>query len=223
MLMDADITIAYKCSSCGSFKFFNVSLFELLSKKDCIFNCHCEKSGIRFKKTHGESYKMVIPCIGCGLQHTFEVTHKELLSGRIRDFTCPVTSVKQCFMGKDAVVRKKVDNLEKELDRLIDAFGYDNYFINTQVMFDLLNKIHDIAERGNLYCECGNNDIELVLLADRIYLNCKRCFASRTIFATSNEHLKNISSEQEIQLTGKLSYYKQQEDATGSGSYARKT
>jgi len=223
MLLDADITIAYKCSSCGSFEFFNVSLFELFKKKDFNFNCHCGRSSICMKKGHGESYIMVIPCIGCGLQHSFEVKRKDLLLGRTCDFTCPITYVKQCFMGKDSVVRKKVDNLEKELDRLIDAFGYDNYFINTRVMLDSLNKIHDIAERGNLYCECGNNDIELALLSDRIHLKCKKCFASRTILATSNEHLKSIFAEQEILLKGKLSCYKSQENATGSDSYARKT
>jgi len=223
MLVDADITIAYKCSSCGSFEFFNVSLFKLFSKKDFNFACRCGKSGIRIKKGYDGSYSMLIPCIGCGLQHSFEVRRKEILCNRISEFICPVTNVKQCFMGKDAAVRKKVDNLEKELDQLIDTFGYDNYFVNTQVMFDLLNKVHDIAEQGNLYCECGNDDIELVLFSDRIYLKCKKCFAGRSILATSNEHLKNIFAEQEILLTGKLPYYKRQEDATGSDSYARKT
>jgi hypothetical protein len=76
-----------------------------------------------------------------------------------------------CFIGADEEVRKRIDSLEKKFDELIDLFGYDKYFLNTQVMLDALNKIHDIAESGNLYCECGSNEVELLLYEDKINLN----------------------------------------------------
>ena len=50
-------------------------------------------------------------------------------------------------------------------------------------MLDSLNLIHDIAERGNLFCECGNDDIELLLLSDRIYLRCNLCPGNKIIYA----------------------------------------
>lgn len=104
------------------------------------------------------------------------------------------------FIGNDEDVRKKIDSLEREFDELINTLGYDNYFVNTQVMFDSLNIIHDIAEKGNLFCECGNNDIELLLLSDKIYLRCKRCPANKIIYASSNEHLKNNLQTKQILL-----------------------
>jgi hypothetical protein len=109
-----------------------------------------------------------------------------------------------CFIGRDHEVRARVDSLENELDELISMFGYDNYFKNTRVMFDTLNIIHDIAEQENLYCECGNHDIELILLPDVIQLKCKDCFRLETLKAATNEDLKNITQASKICLTGKL-------------------
>ena len=80
-------------------------------------------------------------------------------------------------------------------------FGYDSYFSNTQVMFDSLNIIHDIAAQGNLFCECGNDDIELLLFSDKIYLRCNKCPANKIIYASTNEHLReNLKLEQILLL-----------------------
>ena len=116
------------------------------------------------------------------------------------------TGIQQCFIGKDYIVRRKIDNIEKELDELIDMFGYDSYFKNTRVMFDSLNRVHDIAEQGNLYCECGNEDIELRLLSDKIHLKCNKCHGSISILASTNEDLKKIQTIQSIMLSEFHSY-----------------
>lgn len=207
MLVDASMTIAYKCSSCGSFEFFNVSLFMLLYKKECRFTCRCNKSRAAIARDGSRDYKIMIPCIGCGNDHIFILGRREILYKAINIFYCPETGMEQCFIGKDKVVRKKIDNLEKELDELIDTFGYESYFANTRVMFDSLNKIHDIAEQGNLYCECGSNDIELILLSDKIHLKCRECSGNRIIYASSNEDLKEILTRKQILLSGGLVAY----------------
>lgn len=200
MIIDTSTTIAYKCSSCGTFQFINVSLFEMSHKKETCFTCRCNGSSLVIAKESPTSYRIVIPCIGCGTDHIYLLSRKELIGQETNVFNCPKTGMQQCFIGSDWDVRKRIDNLEKEFDELINMFGYDNYFINTQVMFDSLNIIHDIAEKGNLFCECGNNDIELLLLSDKIYLRCKRCPANKIIFASSNEHLKNNLQTKQILL-----------------------
>jgi len=198
MLIDASVTIAYKCNSCGSFEFFNVSLFSLLNKDEIGFDCRCKKSFITIKQKGGKGYLIKTPCIGCGNEHIYLIGKKDMLLKELNVFNCPETGMQQCFLGKDRIVRKKVDSLEKELDELIDMFGYESYFKNTQVMFDSLNKIHDIAEQGNLYCECGSMKIELVPLSDRILLRCGKCNTDKIIHAATNEDLKNILMKQDI-------------------------
>lgn len=190
MIVDASVTIAYKCSSCGTFEFVNITLFELLSGNERVYNCRCNGSKLVINKGNADSYKIVIPCIGCGDSHVYVLDRKDFIKQDISIFHCPNTGIQQCFVGYDKDVRKRVDVLEKEFDELMNMFGYDNYFSNTQVMFDSLNIIHDIAAKGNLFCECGNEDIELLLLSDKIYLRCNKCPASKIIYASTNEHFR---------------------------------
>lgn len=219
MLIDTGVTIAYKCSACGTFEFFDMSLFKFLYKKEYKHTCKCSKSSIVINGEKSGGYKISIPCIGCGNEHIYFLTRRDLLHKDINIFYCPEKGIQQCFIGKDDVVREKIDSFEEELDELIDTFGYDDYFKNTQVMFDTLNRIHDIAEQGNLFCECGNDDIEVMLLPDRIHLKCRKCSGSRMISAASNEDLKDILTKPQVVLLGGYSGY----SSYNTKSFMRKT
>lgn len=201
MLIDTSVTIAYKCTSCGSFEFFNISLFTLLHKNNYSLSCRCKKSWITIKQEGENNFLISIPCIGCGSEHTYLFTKKGILSGDPIAVNCPETGTQICFVGRDEAVRKKVDSLEEELDEMINMYGYESYFDNTQVMFDTLNCIHDIALKGNLQCECGNNEVELVLLSDCILLRCVKCGCSKKIPAATNKDLKDILMKNQILIT----------------------
>lgn len=200
MLIETSPTIAYKCSSCGSYAFFKMSMFELIQKKQCSFVCHCQKTSLQIHEDEFSGYKIIIGCIGCGDEHSYILSRRGLLHNT-NIFSCPKTGMQLCVLGKDSDVREKVDSIEREMDEIIDEFGYESYFKNTQVMLDSLNKVHDIAEQQKLLCECGNNDIELLLLPDRIYLRCKKCMADKSIYASSNEDLRETLLKQQILLT----------------------
>lgn len=201
MIIDTGMTIAYKCSSCGTYEYFSASLFGLMQKKECCLTCRCKRSGITVSEKASLKFNIRMQCIACGNEHSFEVDAKECINRGIVVFYCHQTGIQLCFIGKDIQVRQKIDSLEKELDEMIDTFGYDSYFKNTRVMFDSLNRIHDIAEQGNLICECGSNDVELVLLSDRIQLKCSRCPGTSIVHAASNEDLKDVLRIQQIFLS----------------------
>ncbi len=201
MLIDTNVTIAYKCYSCGTFDFFNTSLFKFLNEKENILTCRCNNSRITIVSDNARKFKLCAPCMGCGSEHTFVISKKDILSKCVNVMYCPETGMQQCFIGKDEDVRKKIDSLERELDEIINLLGYDSYFSNTQVMFDALNKIHDIAEIGNLFCECGSKEIELLMLSDKIQLKCSKCTGSKIINASSNNDLKDLLLKQQIILS----------------------
>ncbi len=207
MLIDTSVTIAYKCTTCGSFEFFNISLFTLLYKKNCNLSCRCKKSCVTIKQEGENSFLISIPCIGCGNEHTYLLSKKNIVKGGPVGFNCPETGMQICFAGRDDAVRKKVDNLEKEFDELMDTYGYESYFSNTQVMFDTLNRIHDIALKGNLYCECGSVNIELVLLSDCILLKCAKCSGNKKIPAALNKDLKEVLTKSQIIVTEEACHY----------------
>jgi len=200
MLIDTCLTIGYKCNCCGTFEFFNLSLFKLFCMKVYKLNCHCKNSGIIIFTENLREFKIKVPCMACGGDHFFLVSRNEILTKPVNVLHCPQTGIEQCFIGNDEEVRKKIDNHEKELDEMINHFGYESYFINTQVMFDALNRIHDIAEKGNLICECGCSEIDMILLSDKIHLKCNKCFGSEMIMAGSNKDLKELLTKQYILL-----------------------
>lgn len=208
MVIETGLTIAYKCSSCGAFEFFDLSVFSLMGGKECRLLCRCGKSGITVYRRNRSGCRIKIPCMACGNDHVYSFRLSRLLIKNISSFTCPEKGIQQCFIGNDEIVRMKIDLLEKEFDELIDMFGYENYFKNTQVMFDSLNRVHDIAEQGNLCCECGSSDIELVLLSDRICLRCGKCGGSKIIHAATNRDLKKILEKRFILLATRDSGYK---------------
>jgi hypothetical protein len=200
MLIDTGVTIAYKCTSCGSFEFFNISLFTIIYKKTCSLSCRCKKSRVTIKQEGESSYLISIPCIGCGDGHNYMLSRRNILLDEPIVFNCPETGMQICFVGRDEAVRKKVDSLEEEFDELMDTYGYESYFQNTQVMFDTLNRIHDIALNKNLYCECGSTDIGLVLLSGCILLRCTKCGSNKIIPAARNNDLKEILTKSRIMI-----------------------
>lgn len=205
MLIDMDITIAYKCFSCGTFDFAKINLFKLFLNGNITSGCKCGKSRLEIEKLSKNEYRLTVPCIGCGSEHKHIISREALLANNIIIYTCQITGIKNCFIGKDDSVRKFIDKFEKELDGIIDGFGYDRCFENTQVMFDTLNKIHDIAEKGNLRCECGSDGIIVSMLRRGITLKCNKCSRTKFIPASTNNDLKKILQRDKIILFARKS------------------
>lgn len=203
MLIDMDITIAYKCFSCGTFDFTDINLFKLFRSRNLVSKCKCKAASFKINGIGRNKFELTVPCIGCGIEHTHVICKDSLISNDINVYSCPVTGIRQCFVGKDEVVREYIDRLEKEMDSMIDGLGYDNYFENTQVMLDTLNKIHDIAEKGHLSCGCGCDKIDVSMLRRGILLRCSLCSRSKFIPAASNTDLKKTLSREKIILIEK--------------------
>ena len=169
MLVNTDVTIAYKCYCCGTYEFHNISAFRLPENgRDIHLKCRCGKYSATVCESGPACYIIYAGCMACGREHVHRISRKDMLGKSLSIFNCPETGIQHCFVGNDHDVRKKIDAIEKELDEMVDMLGYESYFKNTQVAFDSLNKIHDIAEMGNLYCICGSRDIELVLFTEKI-------------------------------------------------------
>lgn len=200
MIIDTNLTITYKCTMCGTFEFFRISLFNLLYKDSLSISCRCKGSKLTILKKNVYKFEIKTPCIACGDVHTYSITKKNVFPSELIAFSCPHTGIQHCFVGQEDKVYKKIDNLERELDEIINMFGYDNYFSNTQVMFDSLNKIHDLAEQKNLVCECGNTDIELLLYPDCVFLNCIKCSGNMIVSALNNEDLNDTLNKTQIVL-----------------------
>ncbi|MDK2798797.1 MAG: hypothetical protein PWP27_334 [Clostridiales bacterium] len=193
-------TIAYKCPVCGSIEFNNISIFDFSGEKEYTVHCSCGKAFVKIITQSRQKCTISIPCIACNHMHAYTVNFKALWTKRIINFKCTKTNIELCFIGDDDIVRQKVDQYEMQMDKLMNDIGYDDYFKNSTVMLDTIDKIHDIAEKGNLFCECGNHDIDLQIFGDRVELICTKCRSYEMIKACTNQDLKHTFKRNSIIL-----------------------
>lgn len=201
MVVNTGFTVAFKCSQCGSYRFFEISYFKLAQKGHKKVKCRCGGAYAVASVTKSGRIALSVPCIGCGEMHEYTASRKEMRNAQVLVCRCKNTGIQHCFVGSDNNVRKRIDILEDELERLMDELGYERYFINSQVMLESINRIHEMAEQGRIYCQCGSNDIEVVLLEDKIYLKCRSCPGKTTICASSNEDLERILMNSAVLLS----------------------
>lgn len=200
MLIDTNLTIAYRCPVCGRFRFNGVSYFSLAAGRINILGSCCGRE-IKTLRVKRDIHEINVPCIGCGENHRVRINARKVLHKGMGIFICENTGIKYCFIGKNGYVNNMVDNYEKELDGIADCLGYDNYFKNSHVMLDTLIKLNEMAEQDNLFCECGSADIEISLFSDRIYLKCRNCPGEKVIYASSNKDLEDILLKKKMLLS----------------------
>lgn len=81
-----------------------------------------------------------------------------------------------------------------EMEELMEEAGFDEYFDNPQVMYELLNGLHEMASQGTLHCACGNPDVQVEVLPDRVELTCPACGRWRSLVAESDQDLDELNN-----------------------------
>ena len=201
MIVNATRVIAYKCPYCGTFVNGEFSLFEILPNKIVVVECTCGEASVKISRPN-KGYMFEIPCIACEGDHQERVQFKELWSNEETYILCPESGFGLCCIGSHDVVRKWVEDYDDNMEMILGQLGFDDYFVNDAVMLEAVDKIHDIAEKGNLYCKCGALDIEMELLYDRIVLFCPKCSAEKVIVAETDEDIEEFLKCEEIVLVG---------------------
>lgn len=201
MVVNTGFVVAFKCTQCGSFKFSDISYFRLRAKGLKKLKCRCGGSFAVAAPAGKNRILITVPCIGCGEMHEYLAGINDLNRAGEMTCRCRNSGIQHCFVGSDELVRSRVDLLENELERLMDELGYERYFTNSQVMFEAVNRLHDLAEQGKLCCRCGSNNIEIVLLEDKIYLKCRSCPGKSTILAANNKDLGKMLNNKAVLLS----------------------
>ncbi len=199
MLINPEITFAFRCPECGKLTFGDVSPFKLIGEGRLLFPCECGKSTVTMEATGKMDFNITVPCIACGDYHVYNIGKKMWLSS-LNILTCPKTDYKICFWGNEKDILKSMEDFDLQLDNVFNGLDFDNYFKNSEVMYEAVNKLHEIAGKGNLYCTCGNHNIDVLLKPDGIELICKSCHAKGFIYAGSIKDLRSIGGLHTIAL-----------------------
>ena len=201
MIVNATRVIAYKCPYCGAFVNGEFSLFELMPNKMVVIECSCGEASVKITRPN-KGYVFEVPCIACEDDHQIRMQFKEIWGNDEMYIVCPENGFGLCAIGGHDAVRRWVEDYDENMEIMLGQLGFEDYFANDAVMLEAVDKIHDIAENGRLYCKCGALNIEMELLYDRIALFCPNCSAEKIIVAETEEDIEEFLRCEEIVLMG---------------------
>jgi hypothetical protein len=108
------------------------------------------------------------------------------------------------FFGENKKVVKAVDEYQRGLEEIIDEIEDYEHFVNSEIMMEYLNILHDLAENNEIYCACGSTDVELRLLSDKIEIQCKSCENILSLPANSHNDLEEFKKVDHIFIEKKI-------------------
>lgn len=198
MIISSSIFLAVRCQACSKLETHELSIFRLQKGKYRKMKCVCSNHEFQIKIDHLNNIYFKIPCSCPEGEHVFQYKLKDILRVKLHFGVCEETREVIFCVGNRNHIEEKVEGINREIDRIMESFGYESYFHNPEIMMESLNRVHALAEEHNLYCDCGSREIDMNLFPDRIELRCLKCNSLSVIYTETQEDLRNIKNTQAI-------------------------
>lgn len=204
MIISTNTSIGIQCSKCGELQFRTLSLFSFSHFTKQNFFCTCGAPLLIITKIDRSNYCIEYPCIYCGEFHYILSKRFNIWGSVLLEMTCPDKSLAVGYIG----TRTKVENSCKDIKKNFLQFAsqlvndeeteveFDNFF----VVYALMEKLCVMAEKDLLGCKCGNNNLAVEILSDRIELICEECKAAGVIYTDNGDIIKTIENMDSIFL-----------------------
>ncbi|AEG16942.1 hypothetical protein G7K71_07535 [Desulfofundulus sp. TPOSR] len=198
MVINTQTTLVMRCPECGRLEHHGISRFALVGARSSL-HIHCSCGALKLSLTsQGNKVNLQVPCVVCGASHTLLVNAHTLWSSGNIELFCQTTGLELGYLGAEDQVHEQA-RLEETLNGL--DFMVDNFFHNQEVMSAVLKHMHNLGKAGRLYCECGNQRIEVDIFPDRLELHCSRCDNLYIVYAETQKDLDAIGRTWKIELT----------------------
>ncbi|MHB1151040.1 MAG: hypothetical protein ACYCWE_00780 [Eubacteriales bacterium] len=193
-----ETTVAYRCPSCGSYIMSLVGIFSLSG--DLIkLKCSCSGSELNVTYTSDGKIRLTVPCIVCPHDHNYVISSNTFFGRELFKLSCAYTGVDVCFIGSKDAVMRAADESEKELMRLLEESGLDDFdrlktedtagsgglFGDAATLYDMSRfLLHELADEDKVVCRCKKGeagDYELALVGDEedsVRFICDKCGSS---------------------------------------------
>lgn len=202
MIVATEAYVVARCPMCGKLEIHSLSIFKFGADQTVEVNCSCGTTKIIMGTRNRKQFWVQVPCVPCENKHLHYFRGKELWANQVITLKCSNSQQILCYIGPKKEIKALAESMKEDLDAVMVELGYDNYFHSPEIMMDVLNCLHDVAEEGFLYCECGNCQIEVDILPDRLELSCNSCGAVSTLYAATQQDLELIRRMDVIELVG---------------------
>ncbi|MGB9886606.1 MAG: hypothetical protein ACPLPT_04525 [Moorellales bacterium] len=203
MIIPAVTYLAVRCPGCGRLQVKPLSLFACYRGGEVAVSCSCRAPLFSYSSDEDRCFRVWLQCILCEGLHPLRISLRELTELTVVSLVCETTGAEVALVGPRERLRRAGKAQERRLRELIRDLGQEEYFANPEVMYRVLQYLHQLALSGNLYCHCGNNDIEVEVFPDRVELHCPECQASGSVMAETRKDLAALRRIREIELVGR--------------------
>lgn len=199
MAINTVSTLAIYCSHCGKIQMHELSRFFLKDATGFNLMCSCGQIQATIIGSRHGQYLLDVPCVICETSHILCVDIKDFWRGRVNKIYCPVANLELGFSGNREAIEQTIANHKREFESMVREVAHDECVENPQIMFEVLNRIHDIAEKGGISCCCGGI-VEADVQPEHIELVCLHCNGRKIVEAKTEADLAFINSIGAIEL-----------------------
>lgn len=184
-------SVAFYCQRCGQIHIHDVPCFsgrrELVLSCD---NCSHEQAVLRIRPRKG--LVMEIACGVCGTKNTVSYPLRLLRQMAFEKIYCGQDKFELGYIGDWQAIAEFIDFNTAEYEALHPGDD-DNFMGRQQILLEAVNRVHDMAETGELVCPCGSHDFIADVAEDSILLECTHCGSYAILPAGSAEDLRSIA------------------------------
>ncbi len=174
MIKEFKKSIAYICPACSNIMVREVNLFDFSGSSDAVFSCHNEKCGelciTITPKT--DKYVITINCPMCDTAHIFNIRKVTFWKSNFFVLTCPETGIGILFIGDEQEVKREIYKQEEMFIKMNEEFAITD---ELNLMFEVVERINDLAKDGAISCSCGSSAISIEIDNEKISLYCRDC------------------------------------------------
>lgn len=203
MIIKTERQVALRCPLCGCLELHTLSLFGLSGNSTININCSCGFKLLTISTKDFQNYYLQFTCMICDEVHMLKLRHTQLWRHDLTPIFCIASGQEMGYIGS----RERLDEFIMEncrsMESIMNDVGFSEFFSSPTIMVQVLAHLHKIAEEGNLYCMCGNSDIQVEVFPDKLELHCPRCNSLSIVYAENQEDLDLLRNVGIIAMTEK--------------------
>ena len=198
MIVPTITTLGIQCSKCGELQFRAFSLFTFSHFTKESYYCSCGALLLTITHIDKKTYSIEYPCIYCGESHFLLTKGSELWSEDILSLLCSNQELPIGYFGPKALVVNRCQEIKKKFVQLVCQLVNDedkeSEFDIFFVIYAVMEKLSRMVDQGKLGCRCGNKNLAVEILPDRIELACESCDALGIIHTNNKSILYTLDN-----------------------------
>ncbi|MBR1761615.1 MAG: hypothetical protein IJ741_10640 [Schwartzia sp.] len=166
-------SLALYCQQCGSIHVHGIPYFS--ARRETALRCEsCGHEKARLLRLGKNHIAVEASCVVCGTKNRFVYVLRELHRAGLEKIYCGTDHFELGYIGRRRRIEELMRFNQAEFEALHPHDG-KNFIEKQRILLEALNRIHDMAQAGDIVCPCGSEALTADICGSYIVLECERC------------------------------------------------